>query len=482
MNLTRELLLYWLPYSVCIAIVVGSVYYVWKSIYADRSQGRRRCPRCWYDMAYTEGLTCSECGHTSPSEASFNGTRRHWTRAIVGLVVCVTTILGMYWQAADRGIASSLPTPMLIMAMPFVSDGNSAVFKQISRRMALGELTDAQRKKVLMRCAVGDWSAAPPTDAWIQKYGSFIQSQRTRLRGARQGTSLHELELPLLDIPPRVFFDTREHWLSGDPARIRVRAQDWWPEDHECKIRITSLDDPSDTRTIVRRPTRNGPNAYVLMTRTLDPSITSVGYEVEVFRRRNDITDDWVSVETSTVILPLTVRDSLEEAIAGVSSEAMTDVMKTMFGGVTKWTGGPQPVRFQVRPNLTFVADFDSTAIGISVELLHKGVVARQLDLWWLAGENAGLNRGYEHDVPFEDYDLLMSLEPEDLESDWSLRVRSDPNLALLAGNAPQYWKGEFTVDITLNQVSNPVQPKPPNAWMEIDETQAVDEDFVIDG
>jgi hypothetical protein len=400
----------------------------------------------------------------------------------VALILCVTTILGMYWHAADRGVDASLPTPMLIMAMPFVSSGNSDVFKQLSRRMALGGLSDAQRKKVLIRCAEGDWSAAPATDKWISKYGSFIRAQRPRLRGARQGNVLHELEAPLLDIPARVFLDTRENWLTGEPARIRVRAQDWWPQDHECKIRITSLEDPADTRTIVRQPTRNGPNAYVLMTKNLDPSITSVAYEVEVFRRRTDIPgDEWLSVDTSSVTIPLSVRDSLEMAITGVSSEAMTDVMKGMFGSVTKWTGGPQPVRFQVRPNLTWIPEFDDTAIGISVELLHRDVVARQLDLWWLAGENVRANRGYEHDVPFEDYDLLMSLEPEDLATDWSLRVRGDPNLALLAGQATQYWKGEFIVDITLNQINNPVQPKPPPVWVEIDESEAADEDFVID-
>ncbi|MEM7230145.1 MAG: hypothetical protein AAF432_15165, partial [Planctomycetota bacterium] len=29
---------------------------------------QRRCPKCWYDMSHTPGLTCGECGRTAKKE------------------------------------------------------------------------------------------------------------------------------------------------------------------------------------------------------------------------------------------------------------------------------------------------------------------------------------------------------------------------------------------------------------------------------
>lgn len=34
----------------------------------DPSRGRRRCPKCWYDMAATPSLRCPECGRLAKRE------------------------------------------------------------------------------------------------------------------------------------------------------------------------------------------------------------------------------------------------------------------------------------------------------------------------------------------------------------------------------------------------------------------------------
>lgn len=39
----------------------GLLMLLW-ALFRDRSRGRRRCPRCWYDMAGVPGLQCPECG------------------------------------------------------------------------------------------------------------------------------------------------------------------------------------------------------------------------------------------------------------------------------------------------------------------------------------------------------------------------------------------------------------------------------------
>ena len=476
MNLTGQLIIYWLPYIAGISIVVIGIFYIWKSVFADRNRGGRRCPRCWYDMTYSQGMTCSECGHTAQCEQDFTHTRRRWGRASFVLVLCVATILGMYWKLLDRGIIASLPTPILTMVMPLARDSGSEVFKQLSRRMMMSQVTDEQSEKIIARCVKGDWTSSPPDEAWINKYGMMLNTMRPRLVGRRNGQELHTLEKPLLNLPVKVDFDTRESWPAGASARIRVRARNWWPAGHYCRMRITNVEDPTDTRIIVQQPNRNGPSAYVLMSLPLTETQKELIYEVEVYRRRtnddevNQSGDDgWVRVNKETVTLPITIVDSLEAVFEPVSDEVTTKAMKSVFGSVTRWTGGPQPVRFQVLMRQTFIPEFNDTAIGVSVELFHNDRVVRQLDLWWIAGEDV-TNRGYEHAVPFEDPETLLQITEEDLEANWELRVRSDPALALRAGDAPFYWKGDFTIAFTLDSRENDVRPKPRNWWVEEEE------------
>src|SRR5438309_1158927 len=39
----------------------GALLLLW-SLFHDRPKGRRRCPRCWYDMRGVPSLLCPECG------------------------------------------------------------------------------------------------------------------------------------------------------------------------------------------------------------------------------------------------------------------------------------------------------------------------------------------------------------------------------------------------------------------------------------
>ena len=61
-----------------IVVFAALVYVAWWALFADRSRSRRRCPRCWYDMAYTPGMTCGECGFVAVNESEFYKTRRRY--------------------------------------------------------------------------------------------------------------------------------------------------------------------------------------------------------------------------------------------------------------------------------------------------------------------------------------------------------------------------------------------------------------------
>jgi hypothetical protein len=93
-------------------IALGAVL-IFRALFADRSRGRRRCPRCWYSMDGVPALTCPECGRTARHLKKLHRTRRRYRRALlnsilplVGLAVLLTSgVLRLGWA---RAIPSSV--------------------------------------------------------------------------------------------------------------------------------------------------------------------------------------------------------------------------------------------------------------------------------------------------------------------------------------------------------------------------------------
>src|SRR6185436_9709920 len=72
-----------------------------RALLADRARGRRRCQRCWYDMAGAPppGLKCPECGREARSERALFRTRRRWRRAMAGVAL---VLAGAALAAGER--------------------------------------------------------------------------------------------------------------------------------------------------------------------------------------------------------------------------------------------------------------------------------------------------------------------------------------------------------------------------------------------
>lgn len=83
--------------------------------FADRAQGRRRCPKCWYDMAALSTNVCPECGHAARHEREFFRTRRSkgmlWLAAALLLA---SAIPGRVAAIRRGGLLAATPTPVLI--------------------------------------------------------------------------------------------------------------------------------------------------------------------------------------------------------------------------------------------------------------------------------------------------------------------------------------------------------------------------------
>lgn len=89
---------------------------IW-AVVGDRSRGRVRCPKCWYDMSAAAGLKCSECGHAVRDESAFLKSRRpRWAFIISGLFIVIgATGIVLDGRVRDRGYLSIMPDWMMLM-------------------------------------------------------------------------------------------------------------------------------------------------------------------------------------------------------------------------------------------------------------------------------------------------------------------------------------------------------------------------------
>ena len=92
--------------------VVGVLLIAW-GVWGDRSKGRSRCPKCWYDMRGSlPKLECPECGHDAKQERCLYMNRRRWRPIVLGIVLVLLswyplTIIGGWHH--EQAIMWALP-------------------------------------------------------------------------------------------------------------------------------------------------------------------------------------------------------------------------------------------------------------------------------------------------------------------------------------------------------------------------------------
>lgn len=94
------------------AAVMGLVWFI-----GDRGRGSPRCPRCWYSMSGTEGLTCPECGRTAREPRHLSRPRRDRAFLVAGVVA---TVVGLHVFLQARmltvyGWFGAVPTTALVL-------------------------------------------------------------------------------------------------------------------------------------------------------------------------------------------------------------------------------------------------------------------------------------------------------------------------------------------------------------------------------
>ncbi len=121
--------------SAAAAALLGLALLVW-AMFADRARGRKRCPKCWYDMSAALNLRCPECGREVKHEKQLLKTRRRWKVAFVTLLpFLIAGFLAVQPKVQRDGWWSIMPTTVMLLYFQFEQD--DAVITAIDGRMSV---------------------------------------------------------------------------------------------------------------------------------------------------------------------------------------------------------------------------------------------------------------------------------------------------------------------------------------------------------
>jgi hypothetical protein len=136
-----------------IVLFLAGLYVLARALFADRSRGRRRCPRCWYDMDAAPTLRCPECGKEARTAAALLRTRRHKRRAALALLLLGLGCLAGIAPRLIRDPWGTLPTPLLSVVLWFYDDPSDTIFTNMAAALYAGKTTAFERLMLARYCA-----------------------------------------------------------------------------------------------------------------------------------------------------------------------------------------------------------------------------------------------------------------------------------------------------------------------------------------
>jgi hypothetical protein len=470
--------MYWLGWAGAIIVTLSMIIMAWWALFSDRPRGRRRCPQCWYDMSYSPGMSCSECGFTATSERQLQRTRRRWGYAVLALLTTFVVTFNIRHMAVEHGMVSLMPTRVLTIGMALTDDPTGAIFGEVRRRFSNGLFSESELSVVIDRCIKGDWRARPPDDAWIDKYGNLLRFWRFELammhRRAdtpEQAMTLRAIEERLTEIPVRTVLTTRHTWPREVPAVALLRVDEWWPIGSMMRVQATPISPDAPQRVLYQSNRSFTRSAFGIPLGILSEEASEVELDVRVEWRRED-EFQWQEVWKGRLTSPVRVEGDIADAIAPVDNAELSEGMRQTFRGeLRRWSSGRSPLRFYYRPDFTRGPAFEDVAIGVALKLSHDDRLVRELHMWWLGGAGSGeralQNFGWE--IVYEDLEAIAAADPD--VPGWVFTVEGRPELALRAGEAKHYWLGSFSVPAVFRFRGSEGEAPPPDWWTDDQET-----------
>lgn len=476
----------WLLSIGSFALVVLSVALAARALAGDPPRGRRRCPRCWHelgplpedalrgpgqpgdparDAAARRARRCSECGFEAADERDTGRTRRRPLLAALAIAFVVAFVLILRVRMFNDGPWSLVPTRVLLATSSLVGDGGyHSPQSELSLRIGLGKLDDAQLADAVDLVVRGDRDAPPGSDGWTRKYGELCAKLLTVVPADEP------LVLRFLEIPPRLeveYLPAR----ANRPGLLVMDADAYWPRQVEARVAL-ELPDGS-----TRRARFEPFGAFNTLSLPIEPSAADVARVRTTVRVRplGAGDDAWRTFAPVDFALPKPSESGRETAeLAPTDTPAARSVVEGTFGDnsmLVVWAEGNPRAGLIFDASIARGVPDRAVAFGLRAEVLERGVVRRTSRIFWCTEPDSVPPRAM---APVEDPDAMARLAAQDpaLDVNWTLRISGDETLAEYArpkqapaAGAPPIMRWSGSIEIPL-RVERRDRPSPVRRWM----------------
>ena len=302
-----------------VAALVGAAV-LGLALFRDRPRGRRRCPKCWYDLSASGELNprCSECGYLARKERKLHKTRRHWRWAMIGVVVLVGAVTAGTTPKVKRdGWWAAVPTTALIIALPEMESYESGARDTLERRIrpqfdsagfVAPNLWDWQWKLMFEQCLQGDDDRLPGTISWYNHYEFFLEA------AIEHGDVFDDprmREVMAEALPVEVIIKPKLPLIAGESARCEMRIVPY--ASRSLQIRVIAVPDIPERRNQLEvecMASMRGTGSWSLRRDfeylgKLPIDSHSLEFDVTVEVARAKWNPQWMPYETMRIVLPV---------------------------------------------------------------------------------------------------------------------------------------------------------------------------------
>ncbi|MDG2031303.1 MAG: hypothetical protein P8J45_09895 [Phycisphaerales bacterium] len=432
-----------IAYGVSTVVGVLGLYLFLRGV-RGRNRGVRSCPSCHHLLADSNELRCPECGRLARSERQTLRTNRNRLSALFGMLLVVGSTFVLQQLSLGRAnLLRGLPDSVLVIMLPYAGDSNSSttslgggIHSELLKRLRDSSFELDAGRSLLDRVIKGDSNHQPGTTAWRAKYGAFAYALPRSF----------ETDDPLLErfdeITPVVELQTPRIWPAGLPLVAQLTMNRFDLGDDPVEVAI----DFPDGRTARFKHQKENRSRFPLAITLGDIAGTSETSEIPVriiTRYADGASKEHVAgIEINTdqqLIETLEARDSVEMQTV-LLEQVFSHPISMAFEGSPPWS-----MRFQPRATRQEEA-FEDVLVGLEVDLLHEGTLARRSWIWWSDGAS-----GWE--TIFENEALLE--RAVELEGSWQLSLTGRPEIAaraLIGRENPRtsYWGGSCSKPIRI--------------------------------
>jgi len=402
-ELTVTILMWGLLGGACVLLLFGVG---WDFLLRLRKRvPERRCLKCWYNLSYSPGMTCSECGYTASQEKYFRKLR---IRKRLVALACVFFLASygahLYPGVKARGWVAAIPTTVLILMLPEAGSEAEERWDDVRREWVWNPLCFEMGMR-LDSNRVADWQLS-------------IAIRRARIIHTRERWPIEE---------PLIFYRDRPFWLPLS-TEVTLGSQDTRDLEHGTT--------PS-THNPLKEHLKLGENSVQFRVRI---GYEPVGEFLPTLTRWNGIISTPVQgVETIEDVITPVQGDIIDRLVA----ERIQLYIKSRY---------PSPISEPDKNSVELVIDrspdpqLDNMAIQCMLEYVNYD--GKVIDVVEPVRFGRSLFDGNTCSARFKMPPFNEQYLTKKKLAGWRIRLRGDARLSLSEFDCDTYWAGSIEYDL----------------------------------